>query len=203
MKRNNEAEKRRSNFNPKRTSYLTPDREFYVYEIWDEDSKRNIILKLKVGKDLSTGLSIFLDESDHDIDLNDRYEQELRDPLFGTKAAKHDADVADGGVADPWNTLADKSGTPEDILFAEPEPENPQAAAVRRVIDEDCTEAQKDFFFEHFGNKTQLEEMRQAEAAQTGKLPSPAAMNNRKNKILDKVAKALGVERVKRRKPKQ
>lgn len=203
MQRNNDSKKRKSGFNPNRASYLTLDREFYVYEIWDEDNKRNIVLKLKVGEDLSTGLSIFLDESDHDMDLNDRYEQELRASLFDTKAATHDSETADDGVADPWNTLADKRGGPEDILFAEPEPGNQQAAVVRRVIDEDCTEAQKDFFFEHFGNKTQLEEMRQAEAAQTGKLPSPAAMNNRKNKILDKVAKALGVERVKRRKPKQ
>lgn len=40
--------------------------------------------------------------------------------------------------------------------------------------------------------------MRQAEAEQTGKLPSSAAMTNRKNKIIDKVAKSFGVERVKR-----
>ncbi len=45
---------------------------------------------------------------------------------------------------------------------------------------------------------TQFEEMRQAEVEQTGKLPSSAAMTNRKNKIIDKAAKALGVERVKR-----
>ncbi len=71
---------------------------------------------------------------------------------------------------------------------------------MRCVIDEECTEAQQDFFFEHFGEGTQLGEMRQAEAEQTGKLPSSAAMTNRKNKIIDKVAKSFGVERVKRHK---
>ena len=71
---------------------------------------------------------------------------------------------------------------------------------MRRVIDEECTESQQEFFFEHFGEGTQLEEMRQAEAEQTGKLPSPAAMTNRKNKIIDKVAKYFGVERVKHHK---
>lgn len=71
---------------------------------------------------------------------------------------------------------------------------------MRRVIDEECTESQQDFFFEHFGEGTQLEEMRQVEAEQTGKLPSPAAMTNRKNKIIDKVAKSFGVERVKHQK---
>ena len=44
-----------------------------------------------------------------------------------------------------------------------------------------------------------LEEIRQAEAVKTGKLPTSAAMTNRKNRIIDKVAKALGVEREKRR----
>lgn len=56
---------------------------------------------------------------------------------------------------------------------------------MRRVIDENCTESQQDFYFEHFGASTQLEEMRQTEAAQTGKLPSSAAITNRKNKIIN------------------
>ena len=96
--------------------------------------------------------------------------------------------------------LADKSSSLEDILFAESETENPQVAHVRKVIDENCTESQQKFFFEHFGMGKQLEEMRQAEAEQAGRLPSSQAMTNRKNKIVDKVAKALGVECIKRRK---
>lgn len=103
-------------------------------------------------------------------------------------------------AVDPWDTLADKGGSPEDAMFAEPEPENPQVAQVCRIIDEECTEPHQDFFFEHFGEGTQLEKMRQTEAEQTGKLPSSATMTNRKNKIIDKVAKSFGVERVKRHK---
>nr|DAT75085.1 MAG TPA: hypothetical protein [Caudoviricetes sp.] len=140
------------------------------------------------------------DETDHDMDLNDRYQDELRDHLFDTKAASYKADPDNEDAVDPWDELADKSSSPEDILFSEPEQENPQVAQVRQIIDEECTEAQRDFFFEHFGAGTQLEEMRQAEAEQTGKLPSSAAMTNRKNKIIDKVAKSFGVERVKRHK---
>lgn len=79
------------------------------------------------------------------------------------------ADPDNDDAVDPWDMIADKSGSPEDAMFAEPELENPQA-----------------------------------EAEQTGKLPSSAAMTNRKNKIIDKVAKSFGVERVKRHKyPKQ
>ena len=116
------------------------------------------------------------------------------------KVNSYKADPDNEDAVDPWDMIADKGSSPEDAMFAEPEQENPQAVEARRVIDEECTESQQDFFFEHFGKGTPLEEMRQAEAEQTGKLPSSAAMTNRKNKIVDKVAKSFGVERVKRHK---
>lgn len=200
MSKNNDSKKRKSGFNPNRSCYLTADGKYYCYEYWDVEAKRVVTQRLEVGKDLLLELTIMLDESDHDMDLQDRYESELRDPLFEAKVNSYKADPNDEDAVDPWDTIADKSGSLEDALYTESEPENLQAVEARRVIDEECTEAQKDFFFEHFGNGTQLEEMRQAEAEQTGKLPSSAAMTNRKNKIIDKAAKALGVERVKRHK---
>ena len=107
--KSNETKKRKSGFNPNRTCYLTADGKYYCYERWDDDAKCVVTQRFEVGKDLSVELTIMLDESDHDMDL-------------------------------------------------------------------------------------------QSEAEQTGKLPSPAAMTNRKNKIIDKVAKSFGVERVKRHK---
>ena len=193
-----DSKKRKSGYNRNRTCYLSSDGKYYCYEAWDPDAKRMVTQKLEVGKDLSLELTLILDSSDHDMDLNDRYQDELCDPLFDAKVSSYITDPNNEDAVDPWDTLADTSGSPEDALFAEPEPENPQADQVRHVIDEDCTEAQQDFFFEHFGKGTQLEEMRKAEAEQTGKLPSSAAMTNRKNKIIDKVAKSFGVERVKR-----
>jgi len=195
-----ETKKRKSGYNPNRACYLTADGKYYCFEILDIDTGRMVTQKLEVGKDLSQEWTIFLDETDHDMDLNDRYQDELRDHLFDTKAASYKADPDNEDAVNPWDELADKSSSPEDILFSEPEQENPQVAQVRQIIDEECTEAQRDFFFEHFGAGTQLEEMRQAEAEQTGKLPSSAAMTNRKNKIIDKVAQSFGVERVKRHK---
>lgn len=199
MKRK-DSTKRKSGFNPNRTCYLTPDGKYYCYERWDDDAKCVVTQRLEVGKDLSVELTIMLDESDHDMDLQDRYECELRDPLFDAKVNSYKADPDDEDAVDPWDTIADKSGSPEDAMFAKPEPENPQVMQVRRIIDEECIESQQDFFFEHFGKGMQLEEMRQTEAEQTGKLPSTAAMTNRKNKIIDKVAKSFGVERVKHHK---
>ena len=200
MSKSNDSKKRKSGFNPNRTCYLTADGKFYCYQFWDEDAKRVVTQKLEVGKDLSLELTVMLDESDHDMDLIDRYEGELRDSLFDAKVESYKADSDNEDAVDPWDMIADKGGNPENTMFAEPEQENSQAVEVRRVIDEECTEAQQEFFYRHFGECVQLEEMRQAEAEQTGKLPSSAAMTNRKNKIIDKVAKSFGVERVKRHK---
>nr|DAU55621.1 MAG TPA: hypothetical protein [Caudoviricetes sp.] len=195
-----ETKKCKSGYNPNRACYLTADGKYYCFEILDIDTGRMVTQKLEVGKDLSQEWTIFLDESDHDMDLNDRYQDELRDHLFDTKAASYKADLDNKDAVDPWDELADKRSNPENILFSEPESENPQVAQVRRVIDGECTEAQQDLFYSHFGEGTQLEEIRQTEVEHTGKLPTAQAMTNRKNKIIDKVAKSFGVERVKRRK---
>ena len=200
MKKKETSKIRKSGFNPDRACYLTSDGKYYCYEFEDLQTGQKITQKLEVGKDLSLELTIMLDESDHDSDLQDRYESELRDPLFEAKVNSYKADPNDEDAIDPWDTISAKGSNLEDSMCSEPESENPLAAQVRRVIDEDCTEAQQDFFFEHFGMETQLEQMRQAEAEETGKLPSSQTMTNRKNKIIDKTAKALGVERIKRRK---
>lgn len=134
MQRNKDSKKRKSGFNPNRTCYLTADGKYYCYERWDDDAKCVVTQRLEVGKDLSLELTIMLDESDHDMDLQDRYEGELRDPLFDAKVNSYKADPDNEDAVDPWDTLADKSGSPEDALFAEPEPENPQAEQARRVI---------------------------------------------------------------------
>ncbi len=80
-----ETKKRKSGFNPNRTYYLTADGKYYCYERWDDDAKCVVTQRLEVGKDLSLELTIMFDESDHDMDLQDRYEGELRDPLFDAK----------------------------------------------------------------------------------------------------------------------
>ena len=198
MKKRNKNAKRKSFYNEKRDCYLSVDGKYYCYRTWDESGKHSVIQKFEVGKDLTVDLTVFLDESDHDMDLNDRYAKEQHDNAFDAKVESYDAHPYGGDVMNPWESIGSRDGNPEDVLFSEPKPENPQVSLVRQVIEEKCTEAQQEFFFDHFGIQKQMEEMRQEEAARTGKLPSQVAMTNRKNKILDKVAKILGVERVKR-----
>lgn len=193
--------KYKSHYNPNRDCYISADGKYLCYRTTDLDARRPVTLRFEIGKGgLTEEVTFEIDEMYHDEDLNDRYQDELHHRLFDVKVASHAADPNGEDSVDPWDTIPDKSGSPEDVLFAEPEPENPQAATVRRVLEEECTEQQQDLFFAHFGERKQLEKIRQAEAERTGKLPSSQAMTNRKNKIIDKAAKVLGVERVKRRK---
>lgn len=198
MAKTTETKKRESYYNPNRTSYLSEDGRYYCYRIWDPDAKCMVVQKLEVGRDLSLDWTIFLDRADHAEDLNERYQKELRDPLFDAKVARYKADPKDEEAVDPWETVGDKKNDVEAALFPEPKPENLETAKVRDVIEKQCTEAQQDLIFRHFGMCQQLEAIRQAEAVQTGKLVSSVAMTRRKNKILDKVARALGVVRAKR-----
>lgn len=138
--KSNDSKKRKSEFNPNRTCYLTADGKYYCYERWEDDAKCVVTQRLEVGKDLSLELTIMLDESDPDMDLQDRYEGELRDPLFNAKVNSYKADPDNEGAVDRWDMIADKGGSPEDALFAEPE--NSQVAQVRHIIDEECTESQ-------------------------------------------------------------
>lgn len=203
MTKHSENKTRKSKFNSDRDCYLSKDGKYYCYRYYDVDTGTMETHRIEVGKDVAVEWTILLDESDHGIDLGDRYADEQRDSNFEAQARKYaigvisdDYDGKRKGGIDPWETIGGNSI--EDIVFTSPKQENPQVALVREVINEKCTDAQQELFFEHFGECRQLESIRQEEAIRTGKLPSQVAMTNRKNKILDKVAKFLGVERVKR-----
>lgn len=188
---------RRSHYNPDRASYLSADGRYYCYEVWDPESHRIVTEKLEIGKDLSEELTVFLDGSDHDMDLNDRYENEAKDVLFEKKRASYESSDSDDDEIDPWNEIADKNASAE----KEESSENPDADKVRQVIDSDCTPEQQDLFFAHFGSGRQLTDISSEEEKKTGKPVSRQAMNSRKNKLIRKVAKkAFGVEPVKRNK---
>ena len=103
------TKKRKSGFNPNRTCYLTTDVKNYCYERWDKDTKCVVTQRLEVGKDLSLEFTIYLDESDHDMDLQDRYEDELRDSQFEAKVNSYNADSDNEDAVDPWATLADEN----------------------------------------------------------------------------------------------
>lgn len=186
---------------PSRDCYLSVDGKFYCYRAWDEDTKCMVTHEIEIGQDLSLDITLVLDEFDHDDDLQEYYARKRRSRAFDRAVETyHSKPNNNVDTIDPWETIGAKGSSPEDMLFADQEAENPLVAQIRSIINEKCTEEQKKFIADHFGREMQLEEMRQTEARQTGKLPSSAAMTNRKNKILDKIAMALGVQRIKRHK---
>ena len=196
--KDNETTKRKSEYNPGRLSYLTEDCLYYCYKYWDDSSGCMCTQKFKIGKDLSQELTVILDELDHEMDLKERYEKEQCDALVIRKSHSCTGVPNEDTVIELWDMIPDNSGNPEAVIFAETEPENPKVLKVRRVIEEECTPSQKELFHGHFGEMMQLKELAEAEGAVTGSIPSPAAMTNRKNKIIKKVAKAFGAEPVKR-----
>lgn len=198
-----ETKSRKSHFNSNRPCYLSADGKFYCYEVYDFETDRVVTQRLEIGKDLSTEWTLFLDETDHDEDLNDRYQEELKDPLFAAKVNSFKSNPNDEDAFDPWDMIADKKGSPETVLLAEPEPENPDAAKVREVIDTKCNQRQQALFFSHFGELEQLEQIRQEEVAKDGKEKSLQSIVNVKNDVIKKAADALGVVPVERRKSKK
>lgn len=57
----------------------------------NETKKRIVHHKLEVGKALSLEPTIMLDVYDHEMDLQDRYEDEQLNPLFDTKVVNYKA----------------------------------------------------------------------------------------------------------------
>ena len=95
--KNNETKKHKSGFNPNRGCYFTADGKYYCYERWDDEKKCIVHHKLEFGKDLSLEPTIMLDEYDHEMDLQDRYDDEQLNPLFDTKVANYKANNSMGG----------------------------------------------------------------------------------------------------------
>ncbi len=188
---------RTSRYNPNRPNYWDRDCVHYCYTYLDPSTGRYTTKKYKIGTDVDVDVVVALDEMDHDEDLNDRRQQELRHPLFDRKQAT--AAAAGEEATSPWDTLADSSTNPEVMFCDDPIPEDPAVAVVRKVIEEDCTPAQRALFNARYHEQLLMEEIRQEELA-AGKKVSPPAMTNRLNKVLNRVGKELGVEPVKRRK---
>ena len=111
----NITENRKSSYNRDRSSYLSKDCSTYCYEYWNEETHEIEAERLEVGKDGITEewLSV-LDELDHLDDLNERYENELLDPLWKAKTeALGDPYISNDTPLNPLEKYTDKSLEPE------------------------------------------------------------------------------------------
>ena len=90
MSKKNDSKKCKIGYNPNRGSYLTSDGRYYCYERWDDEAKFTVTQRFEGGKDMSLELTIMFDEFDHKMNLNDRYEDELKDPQLEASLRRHD-----------------------------------------------------------------------------------------------------------------
>ena len=89
----NSSKNRKSRYNTDRSHYLTSDSRYYCYTYWSDKEKCMVTERYEVGKDISVEITIELDKLDHDMDLNDRYENELKDSLFESKVNSYKGKV--------------------------------------------------------------------------------------------------------------
>lgn len=130
--------------------------------------------------------------------LNDCRQNRLRDPGFDRRLTRHYYDQTDKYSPDPWNMVYNSNDCVETALFPEmrdaAKTDRPEIAQVHRIIEEECTETERNLVDLHFGDGMKLVDISQVEAAKTGKAPTVRALSMRKRRILDKVAKHLGAK---------
>lgn len=180
--------KRKSDYNPDRLHYMSKDGKYYCYDILDERGRTIRTQKIEITPELEE-ITIIMDEMDYRSDLSDRYENELLDSEFIAKQERAFNEDEDDDLIEslPSNDV-------------EEEAEDPMAEKVRAVVETEFTEEQQDLYYKHYGLCRQFEDIRQEEGRRTGKLPGAPAMTGRKDRMLNKVAKALGAEPPKPRK---
>jgi len=190
--KNNATPNRKSRYNPNRNSYMTKDGR-YAYITWDEENKCNITHYVEVGKDgVTEEILVFLDEDDHDSDLQERYIDENADYGFQNKQLDYHKNQEDENLTDPINEIEDKHANPFDLLFPKDEALNEQLLQLISAMDK-LTEAQRNLIYEHFGARKTLEEIRQAEIDSTGKDVSQQAFSNRLKRIITQLCKEFDV----------
>jgi hypothetical protein len=95
-----------------------------------------------------------------------------------------------GATFDLLDTIATYTGEPIKELFEEEPTENEIIDLVRAVVNE-MPESWQTLFYEHFGERKFLEQIKDEENARLGTNKSKQAFSKRKQKIINRVAKAL------------
>lgn len=181
------------------SSYITEDGKSFMYFKGINEDNKPIYIAIPISAEITLEQAQAIIELDHRCYLDDRYYEEAKDALYETmKQIEQESSDRDDAPQPHKLELVD-SCSPETILLALEEEDDPIIEIVRSVIEEECTETQQELFYKVYGMGITLEEIRQEEFRRTGVLLTHHAITNRLNKLLDKVAKAIGIKRIKRR----
>ncbi|WKY49091.1 hypothetical protein Q5O24_07220 [Eubacteriaceae bacterium ES3] len=198
--KNSESQKRRSRYNPQRNSYMTRDGR-YAYVTWDDQKKHTVTHYLEIGiEGVTEELLVMLDEDDHQIDLQERYDAENTDFSFLNQQRLHNQSSEDCKI-DPIDAIRDKKSDPFDLIFPQDDKTSELMPQLLEAMNK-LTDAQRDLIYNHLGSMKQLEEILKDEIAVTGKVISQQAMSNRWKKIITRLCKEFDVQVPRKRKGK-
>lgn len=152
----------------------------YTYYSWDETEKKEVPVIVTAGKDGVTEEHIMiLQEMEHEENLQNRYESENRD--YRTENQKQKRSAGDEEVTDPIEGLADRRQDPFSFLDGTQE-ENALVEQLRLLMQK-LTPQQIDLIYSLFGEQKRMADI----AREQGK--TRQAVNNQKNKIINKLKK--------------
>lgn len=204
MKRKNDSLPfdKKSHFNDSRDSYVDENGN-YVYTRWVKRSngrwEREVAATIPFSEE-TKDIIILLDRSDHDFDLQERYDEENAD--YGIRNQRSNAhgnpEDEDSFDSDPIENIADTSGDPYSQLYPSEQPSDPKVREMETFIRTELTEEQQALLFAHYGEGKFLEDIRREEEAATGKKVTKQAVHGRWDRIVAKACRHFGVE-----KPKQ
>lgn len=155
----------------------------YTYYFWDEETKKEIPINITVGEDGVTEEHIlWLEEFDHDEKLQERYTEENRD--YATENKKVKFSRGDEDAVDPMEALSTNK-TNQDFLLYEEEVVDPQVEQLLKLM-EKLTPTQIDLIYAHYGEGCYMADIAREQGCST------QAINNRKNKIINRLKKLFG-----------
>ena len=131
---------------------------------------------------------IILDHNDHEVDLQNRYQDENADYEFSDRIVNKKAVDDDMSDTNAWAMIADPKADVFNTLFPEEDEVNLTVQQLEEFM-KLLTEDQINLIYEHFGARKTLKQICDEENVTNGTDKSPQSVGNRKKKILNRLRK--------------
>ena len=199
---------RKSEYAPDRECYMDSDGN-YIYSTWVRQPNGQYHLEpvciARIGEEgVTAEYTILLDDMDCDDDRRNEAVRKNRDVVYDTAVADYEKDCQNGDgdkKIHPMDKAKFKTNLDcglEDLLYGDKPPEDPRIVQLREIMHELLTEDQWNLFFDHLGLNKSFTEIAAEESARLNKKITRQAIQNRWNKIIAKLCKALGAPLPKR-----
>ena len=181
-----------SRYDKNRGSYMDAEGN-YVYTTWEKRGKEWVevpVCTIPLGENgENLEWIIMLDRDDHQMDLQERYQEEHTDYSFRNKVANTKAgDDDDMSGEDAWAQIEDPKADVFRTLFPDEDEEYTWMDQLEEFLKQ-LTQDQLRLIYEHYGARKTLKQICDEENAANGTNKSPQSIFNRKKKILERLKK--------------